>query len=106
MIEAVATLMFLIACIICFVLFLKWITEKKSPLMQKTFSWIKIKTDEHPLSIEQTLMLDTKRRIVVVRHKKEEYVLLLGFAHETLLKGPYTIEDDQNRIGEYVDIQE
>lgn len=45
------------------------------------------------LQLCESLMLDSKRRIVVVRHGEEGYVVLLGQTHETLLKGPFVFEN-------------
>lgn len=57
---------------------------------ERNFAWFnKIRIQPRTLSLKETLVLDPKRRIVLVHHGERAYLILLGQSGEILLNGPF-----------------
>jgi flagellar biogenesis protein FliO len=85
MISVIAIFFLVIALLIGVLLLIRMVVSGR--LGQTWFK--KMGLQPRNLEVMESLVLDPKRRLVVVRHAEASYLILLGNTTETVLKGPY-----------------
>lgn len=99
MIYAVFVLCITLATLIALLLGLKLIFYS-----DKRPNWFKkIGIQPRHLIVRESLVLDPKRRIVLIHHNTQGYLILLGSTSETLLHGPFDVDQTQSITNDELD---